>query len=82
MFALSEQAKHLLEKQTQSSFERLTSMSLDEEFKQVENVIGKPLTFPSERKKHRAGRGNPRIARYRIKTMKDVERGIDRWLAQ
>ena len=52
-------------------------LDFDEEISLIEQKIGKAIEFPNEvSNSKRIGRGNPLLARNKIKTMEDVDRSL------
>lgn len=51
----------------------------DEEIRLIEQKINKKIEFPKPNThNNRIGRGNPLLARHKIKTMQDVNRSLDK----
>ncbi len=46
------------------------------ERKVVEDITHRHLSVPSKRDYRKVGRGNPLVARRRVKTIKDVDKGL------
>lgn len=73
MYKISDITKRNLERSLGISLNDFTKLSADEERIWIEKKTGKKLQF-SKRKKHGiVGRGNPLLARRKIRTIKDLE---------
>lgn len=80
MFSLSEKTKKNIERTIQITFDNLVMLTSEEEKHQVEKITGSKLVFSKERKQGIFGRGNPLLSRRQIKTMDDVDQGINHLL--
>lgn len=74
MYKLSDRAKNNNELAIGLSFDRIINMSLDEEKQWIENLRKQKLVFSKEKKRGVAGRGNPLLARHKIRTMGDLQK--------
>lgn len=72
---ISERTKNNLSKIIGTSYENIVDFELDEEIAFIEAKTGKKVVFSKDT---RLGRGNPRLATGRIKTMEEVENEIKR----
>lgn len=77
MYTLSEKTRKLLEQQTKTSYAKLTEMTLDEELTYVKGITGKKVVFSKKRKENVFGRGSPLISRRLLRTMDDVDKGLE-----
>lgn len=58
------------------TYEKMIEMSPFAEKKVIEGVTGKRLMISKKRDYRKVGRGNPLIARHRIKTIEEVDEGL------
>lgn len=80
MFVLSDRTKMLLEQQARSTFSEILEMSLDDEIHHVCKINGKGAVFSKKKRRNIFSRGNPLIAQKRLRTMEDVDKGIEQLL--
>jgi hypothetical protein len=71
------QTKTVLAKNLGLSFDEIIKLSHTDEIKFVEARIGKPLDFSHKQDSRKLGRGNPLLARKRIKTMSEINKRLD-----
>lgn len=72
MYRMSDKAKSNNEHITGLSLEKMKTLSFDEEKQWIENRRKQMLVFSKRRKKGVTGRGNPLLARRKIRTMEDL----------
>ena len=77
MFSLSKKTVEELENRTGLTYSQLRSFSLDEELSFFKKN-GKQVSFSKERREGIIGRGNPLLARKRIRTMEDVDTFLEK----
>lgn len=77
VFTMSKSVERIIVKKTGYSIERLKNLSLAEERDLVNEKMGRDLAFSNSRNRRKVGRGNPLLARKRIRTMDDVNNKID-----
>lgn len=77
MFSLSKKTVEDLENRTGLTYSQLRSFSLDEELSFFKKN-GKQVSFSKERREGIIGRGNPLLARRRIRTMEDVDTFLEK----
>lgn len=77
MISLNSETKKNLESLLEISLEELDSMDLSEEISYISDKSGK-IVFSKKRDSRKKGRGNPLLARRRFRTMKDVNKGLDK----
>lgn len=75
-YELSQRTKDNLSACVGTPFERITDLSLDEEIVLASKKRGSEIVFSKKRRSGRVGRGNPLLARKKIRTLKDVEKKI------
>lgn len=73
MFKMSDTAKLNNEHTIGLSLERVKRLSFEEEKEWIENRRKQVLGFSKKRKRGIAGRGNPLLARRKIRTIEDLE---------
>lgn len=73
MYKISDKTKENLERSLGISLETLDKMTADEEREWIEKKAGKKLCFGKKRKNGIAGRGNPLLARRKIRTKEDLD---------
>lgn len=73
MYRMSEKTKKNIEKTLGMSIEEFSDLSADDEKKWIENKTGHALFFSKKKKAWRVGRGNPLLARRKIRTASDLE---------
>ena len=78
MVAMSNTTKENIEKIIQMPLEKAKELSAQEELEWVEKICGKKIIFSKQKRKGIIGRGNPFIARKKIRTMEDVEDKISK----
>lgn len=76
MFRMSKKTQEIIEARTQRKISEIVEMSPADESKLVYELMGESLKFPSNVDPRRVGRGNPLLARKRVRTLDDVERRI------
>ncbi len=76
MYELSERTKANLSACVGVPFDRIVKLSLDEEVELAAKKYGRKIVFSKKRHSGRIGRGNPLLARMKVKTLQDVERKI------
>lgn len=74
MFVLSDTTKRNLEKSLGISLGQLGNMTADEEQKWIQKKIGKKVLFSKSKKRGVTGRGNPLLARRKIRTLSDLDK--------
>ena len=74
MYRISNTAKNALENSLGISFEQLNDMSPEEERSWIENKIGHRLVFCKSIPQYLSGRGNPLLARRKIRTKEDLDK--------
>ena len=74
MYRLSEITQRNLEYSLGIKLEELGKMSTEEEREWIEEKAGKKICFSKKRKYGVVGRGNPLLARRKIRTIDDVDR--------
>lgn len=75
-FRLSERTKKNISSSVAAPFERIVTLSLDEEICLVSQKHGEKIVFSKKRNGSRVGRGNPLLARKKIRTIQDIEKKI------
>lgn len=78
IFGMSERTKKNISTCVGVPFERIVCLSLDEEIGVASQKYGEKIVFSKKRSRSRVGRGNPLLARKRIRTIQDVEKKIAR----
>ncbi len=73
MYQLSSKTKKNLESSLGISLTELCTMSADEERAWIESRTQKTVVFSKRRRKGIFGRGNPLLARRKIRTAQDLE---------
>lgn len=73
---LSKRTKDNLSACVGTPFERIVGLSLDEEISLASQKHGSGIVFSKKRSSMRVGRGNPLLARKKIKTIKAVDKKI------
>lgn len=76
IFGLSKRTKDNLSTCVGMPFECIVDLSLDEEIGLASRKYGGKIVFSKKRSIWRVGRGNPLLARKKIRTMKDIEKKI------
>lgn len=76
IYELSQRTKDNLSVCVGAPFERITDLSLDEEIVLASEKHGSEIVFSKKRHSRRVGRGNPLLARKKVKTLKEVEKKI------
>lgn len=74
MYRISNTTKINLEKALGISLTEFNAMSAEQERQWIEKKIGGPLVFGKKRRYGIVGRGNPLLARRKIRTLDDMER--------
>lgn len=77
MFSMSKETQKIIEARTQRKISEILEMSPSDENELVSKLKGKSLEFPSAVDSRRIGRGNPLLARKRVRTLDAVEQRID-----
>lgn len=77
MNTLSEKTKRSLEANIGLSYAQIISLDDEEQTAYVESKTGVPLSFSKQYDPRKIGRGNPLLARRRIKTLDDINSRID-----
>jgi hypothetical protein len=77
MVMIGEEAKKVLENSIGLSMDQICELDTYEEIALVEARTGKKLRFTKEQDKRKIGRGNPLLARRRIKTIEEINTKID-----
>lgn len=76
IFGLSKRTKKNISSSVGASFEQIVALSLDEEIRLASRKHGGRIVFSKKRNSNRVGRGNPLLARKKIRTIQDVEKKI------
>lgn len=77
---LSPKSQEIINKTTGMTVDHIShQLILDDEISRVRCVTGGDLAFSKKQKLWIIGRGNPLIARRKIRTMKDVNRKLERF---
>lgn len=76
IFGMSERTKKNISTCVGVPFERIVSLSLDEEIGLASQKYGGKIVFSKRRSSGHVGRGNPLLARKIIRTIQDVEKKI------
>ncbi|MCD8119474.1 MAG: hypothetical protein LUE29_08355 [Lachnospiraceae bacterium] len=74
MYRLSNETRKNLESSFGMSLTAFDEMSADEERKWIESRTGRKLLYGNKRRKGVIGRGNPLLARRKIRTMDDLQK--------
>ncbi len=77
MYSLSDRAKARIEKITGVSILEINSLSLSDEKDLVLKKNNNALFFSRRKRGAVAGRGNPLLARKKIRTMEEVDKYLD-----
>jgi hypothetical protein len=75
-FRLSERIKKNISSSVGAPFERIVTLSLDEEICLASQKHGGKIVFSKKRNGNRVGRGNPLLARKKVRTIQDIEKKI------
>jgi len=78
IFKMSERTKKNLSTCVGVPFEHIISLSLEDEIGLASKKYGKKIAFSKKRNSGFVGRGNPLLARKKIRTIQDVEKKIAR----
>lgn len=78
MIELNEETKSNLEYLLGITLKDLEQLDVSEEIVYLEQRGAGKLSFAKKRDLRKAGRGNPLLARKRIRTMEDVNKRLDR----
>ncbi|MBO5364670.1 MAG: hypothetical protein J6A56_04320 [Clostridia bacterium] len=78
MIILKDETKTNLEYLLGLKLEELEKMDVDEEISTLEKTEARKIRFSKERDFRKIGRGNPLLARRRMRTMDDVNKGLDK----
>ncbi len=78
MIILKDETKANLEYLLDLKLDELEKMDVDEEISAIENNESRKIRFSKERDFRKIGRGNPLLARRRMRTMDDVNKGLDK----
>lgn len=73
MYVMSEKTKTNIEKSIGMSIDEFSKLSADEEKVWIEQKINKPIKFTKSKRSWVIGRGNPLIARRKIRSLSDLE---------
>lgn len=76
IFEMSERTKKNISTCVRVPFERIVCLSLDEEIKLASQNHSGKIIFSRECSNNRIGRGNPLLARKKIRTIQDVDKKI------
>lgn len=71
---MSKRVESILVRKTGLSIAQISNLSLKEEVALIYNKRGKPPVFTKKRDMRKIGRGNPLLARKRIRTIDDVNK--------
>lgn len=71
---MSDTTKKNIERATGLTVDRIANMTSQEEQVWIEEQIGRKLVFSKKRNYGKIGRGNPLLARKKIRTADDLER--------
>lgn len=74
MYKISDTTKTNLEKSLGISLSDLDQMSADEERQWVEKKTGRKLSYSKKTRHKIIGRGNPLLARRKIRTIEDLDK--------
>jgi hypothetical protein len=74
MYTLSEKTTKNIERVVGTTIDNLKKMTSQEEKEWIENKKKCTLTFPRRRKFGFTGRGNPLLARRKLRTKEDLDR--------
>lgn len=80
MYTMSNMAKQNIERVIGLSLDKIKAMSIDEEQKWVERRRRERLIFSKKRRKGIIGRGNPLLARRKIRTMEDLDKKSKKYI--
>ncbi len=75
---LSDRTKTIVEANVGLKFDEIVNLSFDEELKFITKQKGAPIVFSKVRNSRKMGRGNPLLARKKIRTMEDVDKKMAR----
>ncbi len=78
ILGMSERTKKNISTCVGVPFERIVCLSLDDEIELASQKHGGKIVFSKKRNSSRVGRGNPLLARKKIRTIQDVEKKIAR----
>lgn len=77
MFVISKQVERILVKKTGLSMVEISNLSAKEEAVLIYKKRGKSPIFSKKRDMRKLGRGNPLLARKRIRTIHDVNKRLN-----
>ena len=78
MIALKKETKSNLANLLGLKLEELDKLSVSEEIAHIETRLSGEIFFSRKRDTRKTGRGNPLLARKRIRTMEDIEKRLDK----
>jgi hypothetical protein len=77
MAMIGEEARKILEDSIGLPMDKICELNTYEEIALVESRTGKKLRFAKVQDKRKIGRGNPLLARRKIKTIEEINAKID-----
>lgn len=74
MYTISQETKRNIERATGVSYDKLLTLTPEEEKALIEKKLGKKLKFSAKKRPGVYGRGNPLLAKGKIRTAEDLNK--------